>query len=178
MSQVDTFVGEIRMFGGSFAPEGWSFCNGQILTILQNEALFSLIGTTYGGDGRTTFALPDLRGRLPIHYGKGTNGMTAWPLGDSPGYEAVTLRTENLPAHSHTFNANDVSADNVALQEKVLAKTVEGDNFYSPGEEGKDVELVGGSIAQTGGNEAHYNLMPYLCINFIISMQGTYPQRP
>jgi microcystin-dependent protein len=177
MQQVETFVGEIRMFGGSFAPVGWSFCNGQTLAITQNEALFSLIGTAYGGDGRTTFALPDLRGRLPIHYGTGPD-LTARYIGDQPGYETVTLSTENLPAHSHAFYANDVSADNVALRGKLLAKTVEGDNFYSPGEEGKDVELVGGSIAQTGGNEGHYNLMPYLCINFIIAMQGAYPQRP
>lgn len=177
---AETFIGEIRMFGGSFAPVNWALCNGQILAIADYDDLYSLIGTTYGGDGRTTFALPEMRGRIPIHYGAG-QGLSPRPMGQKSGMETAYISAEQLPSHTHEFMANSPdtpSADSQTLQGKVLAKTAAGDNFYSPGSVQDDVDLLGGSIGQTGNNEYHYNMMPYMAVNFIIALKGTYPSRP
>lgn len=164
------------MFGGSYAPVQWAFCNSQILAISQNDALSSLISTTYGGDGIKTFALPDLGGRIPVHQGGTGPGLSNRRMGEHGGLENAYLNLTQLPPHTHAFMANSVSADSQTIQ-KVLAKTVEEDKFYSPGEPASDVDLIGGSIGQTGGNKGHYNMIPYSCINFIIATAGTYPSR-
>ena len=162
------YVGEIRMFAGNFAPAGWMFCEGQLLPISEYETLFNLIGTTYGGDGQSTFALPDLRGRIPLHFG---NGFT---LAETGGAEEITLTTAQIPSHSHPFLAsgntatgsnpqNNVNDQNTAI----LLYTIGGasDNFNP------------GAVASTGGSQPHNNFQPYLCVDFIISLFGIFPSQ-
>jgi microcystin-dependent protein len=158
------YIGEIRMFGGNFAPAGWMLCNGQLLPISEYETLFNLIGTTYGGDGQSTFGLPDLRGRLPIHTGSG------FPLSASGGVETVTLTTNQTPAHTHpvlaTTNPN--------------TGTLPGGNYLANGPDIYDQNKAGNAtmaaaISSFGGNQAHNNFQPYLCVNFILSLFGVYP---
>lgn len=159
------YVGEIRMFAGNFAPAGWMFCEGQLLPISENETLFQLIGTTYGGDGESTFALPDLRGRVPIHQGNG------FILAETGGVEEVTLTVNQIPAHSHPMLAtNDLSTSTTPLNH-VLCQSV-NKNFRAgnPG-----VFLSPQAIASTGGSQPHTNFQPYLCIDFIISLFGIFP---
>ncbi|MEP7148790.1 MAG: tail fiber protein [Acidobacteriota bacterium] len=159
------YVGEIRMFGGNFAPAGWAFCSGQLLPISENDTLFNLIGTTYGGDGQSTFGLPDLRGRLPIHFGSG------FILAETGGAEAVTLTVNQLPIHNHVMMAtNDIPtqqspADNLTGQ--AAAK------FYRAGI--PSVLLNAGSVGAAGGTQPHANFQPYLCVSFIISLFGIFP---
>lgn len=169
----EPFIGEIRMFAGSFAPRGWAFCDGQLLAVSQNDALFSLLGTIYGGDGRTTFGLPDARGRVPLHQGIGP-GLSGRRLGSKSGAETVTLTTNQLPSHAHNFNANTAPATGEAPQGKVVAQGV-GVNFYL--DESQDVSMASTMIGHTGGSRSHSNLMPTLCINFIIALFGIYPSR-
>ncbi len=168
----EPFVGEIRIFAGNFAPRGWAFCDGQLLAVSQNDALFSLLGTIYGGDGRTTFGLPDVRGRIPLHQGTGP-GLSARRLGSKGGEEEVRLTTNQLAYHSHDFNANSALAATKAPQGKVLAKAAlpvyENANA--------DTSMASSSIANTGGSQPHSNLMPTLCVNFIIALFGIYPSR-
>ena len=169
----EPFVGEIRMFAGNFAPRGWAFCDGQLLAVSQNDALFSLFGTIYGGDGRTTFGLPDLRGRIPLHQGTGP-GLSNRRLGSKGGSENVTLTTNQLASHTHDFNANTAPATGSAPQGKVLADPSPGQLFRSADQ---NVSLAATSIANTGGTQPHTNLMPTLCVNFIVALFGIYPSR-
>ena len=168
----ESFVGEIRMFAGTFAPRGWAFCDGQLLAISQNDALFSLYGTIYGGDGRTTFGLPDLRGRIPLHQGHGP-GLSQRKIGSKSGTEKVTLTTNQLPSHTHNFEAANIDADQVnptgndpAIPAFPLYESIAGNSTMNSQ-----------SIASSGGNSFHSNLMPTLCINYILSLFGTYPSR-
>lgn len=159
------YVGEIRMFAGNFAPAGWMFCEGQLLPISENETLFQLIGTTYGGDGESTFALPDLRGRLPIHQGNG------FILAETGGAEEITLTVAQVPAHSHALLAtNDIptlSNPANALPGQAAAK------FYRTG--APSVQLHAQAVSPAGGSQPHTNFQPYLCVNFIISLFGIFP---
>ncbi len=160
------YVGEIRMFAGNFAPAGWMFCEGQLLPISENETLFQLIGTTYGGDGQETFALPDLRGRLPIHQGNG------FVLAESAGTEEVTLTINQIPAHSHAFLASSGPGTANSPAGTVLAE--------SPGvtvliEDVTSTNLNAATISPVGGSQPHTNYQPYLCVNFIISLFGIFP---
>ena len=163
------FVGEIRMFAGNFAPAGWMFCDGTLLAISDFETLFNLIGTTYGGDGQSTFALPDLRGRLPIHQG---NGFT---LAETGGVEEVTLTTSQVPQHTHPFLASTSPGATRDPSGNVLGAAV-GGSFYRPNAPTPDI-LGANSIGSTGGSQPHSNFQPYLCIDFIISMFGVFPSQ-
>ncbi|MBV8199189.1 MAG: phage tail protein [Acidobacteria bacterium] len=164
------YVGEIRMFAGNFAPAGWMFCEGQLLPISEYETLFNLIGTTYGGDGQTTFALPDLRGRLPVHQG---NGFT---LAETGGVETVTLTPSTIPAHSHPYLASTDAANNADPEGKVLgALQVAGNEIYIPA--AGTVPMNPAAIGSTGGSQPHDNFQPYLCIDFIISLFGVFPSQ-
>ncbi len=169
----EPFVGEIRMFAGNFAPRGWAFCDGQLLAVSQNDALFSLLGTIYGGDGRTTFSLPDLRGRLPIHAGAGP-GLSNRRLGSKNGVESVTLTRNQLPAHTHDFKGSTVAGDQSSPGGNLLAGRV-GDATYQ--EDATSVAMATASVTSAGGDRSHTNLMPFLCIHFIIALFGIYPSR-
>ena len=169
----DPYVGEIRMFAGNFAPLGWAFCDGQLLAVAQHDALFSLFGTTYGGDGRTTFGLPDMRGRLPIHQGDGP-GLTDRPLGQKGGSEKVTLITSQLPTHNHDLVANTQPATSTAPANLMPAQGV-GVAFYA--EQAPNEMMAPTMLHNTGGNQSHNNLMPSLCVNFIVALVGIYPSR-
>lgn len=166
------YIGEIRMFGGPFAPQGWALCNGALLTISDNDELFSLLGTTYGGDGRTTFGLPDLRSRIPIHYGNGP-GLTSRALGAKGGAENVTLSSNQLASHSHEVLASTERADDTQPSGKVHAtSTVEV--YSSSG----SASMNSQAVTTTGkGSSSISNWQPYLCINFIIALTGIYPSR-
>ena len=159
------YVGEIRMFAGNFAPSGWMFCEGQLLPISENETLFNLIGTTYGGDGQSTFALPDLRGRIPLHFG---NGFT---LAETGGVETVTLTVSQIPAHSHPFLASSNLASTNSPTAAVLAKT--GGSIYNAGT--NVVAMAPQAVSSVGGSQPHNNFQPYLCVDFIISLFGIFP---
>ncbi|HYL72834.1 MAG TPA: tail fiber protein [Bryobacteraceae bacterium] len=162
------YVGEIRMFAGNFAPAGWMFCEGQLLPISEFETLFNLIGTTYGGDGQSTFALPDLRGRLPIHQG---NGFT---LAESGGVEDVTLTVSQIPAHSHPF----LGSSNIATQANPGTNVVAEASLFNPYlNVAPAAAMAPQSIGSTGGSQPHTNFQPYLCVDFIISMFGIFPSQ-
>lgn len=166
------YIGEIRMFGGNFAPAGWAFCDGQLLPISEYDALFALIGTTYGGDGQSTFALPDLRGRLPIHAGTGP-GLSPRQLGERGGIEEVTLTVNQLPSHDHVpFQASTVRGNSANPAGSVLAESAQ----ISPyAEDTPGASLAFNSISAAGGSQPHTNVMPFLCVNFIISQFGIFP---
>jgi microcystin-dependent protein len=159
------YVGEIRMFAGNFAPAGWMFCEGQLLPISENETLFQLIGTTYGGDGQSTFALPDLRGRIPLHFG---NGFT---LAETGGAETITLTVPQIPAHSHPLLATSAGANTSNPTGSVLAKPSK--NLYRSGSANNPMNPQ--SVGSTGGSQPHNNFQSYLCIDFIISLFGIFP---
>jgi microcystin-dependent protein len=169
----DPYVGEIRMFGGNFAPQGWSFCNGSLIAISQNDTLFNLIGTTYGGDGQNTFALPDLQGRVPVHVGQG-QGLSSYVLGQKAGFETITLITAQLPAHSHV--AAGSSTGNPASNP---SNAVWGNNAITNKSFGAGTSVDGNlntsSLQMTGGSQPHDNMLPFLAISFIISLFGIYP---
>lgn len=168
------YLGEIRMFGGNFAPKNWAFCNGQLIAVSGNEALFSLLGVTYGGDGRTNFALPDLRGRLPLHKGTGV-GLSPRPLGTYGGVEDVTLTLEQIPSHSHSFRATNSAPSSSSPLGTMLSHPPV--NFYHDGQGAGLSTLPASAVSPAGAGHSHVNMMPYLCINFIIALQGEYPQR-
>ena len=170
----DPYIGEIRMFAGNFAPKNWALCDGQILAVAEHTALFSLLGAAYGGDGRTSFGLPDLRGRLPMHFGQGS-GLTPRALGQRFGSETVTLTDATVPPHNHFFMASEAEATDGLVSGNILGTTPDGDNFYI--DSGTMVNLLPETIQSAGGGKAHPNLMPFLCINFIISLKGQYPPR-
>ena len=163
------YVGEIRMFGGNFAPAGWMFCNGQLVPISDYETLFNLIGTTYGGDGQSTFALPNLQSRLPLHQG---NGFT---LAETGGVEQVTLTVNQIPSHNHPLVATSTAATATAAAGDVLAQTSQFDvylqNTSSLG------AMAPATIGNSGGSQPHDNMQPYLCVSFIISLFGIFPSQ-
>lgn len=160
------YVGEIRMFAGNFAPAGWMFCEGQLLPISENETLFQLIGTTYGGDGQSTFALPDLRGRIPLHQG---NGLI---LAETGGAEEITLTVQQIPAHSHPMLASADQANTINPGNNVVGSTLTATPYFNvqPGN-----PLSPQAISSTGGSQPHTNFQPYLCVDFIISLFGIFP---
>jgi microcystin-dependent protein len=160
------YVGEIRMFAGNFAPAGWMFCEGQQLPISENETLFQLIGTTYGGDGESTFNLPDLRGRLPLHQGNG------YILAESAGTEEVTLSTAQIPNHSHALLASGAPGADAIATNNVLAGSPNVNLFR---ESNINAQLAVNGIAPVGGSQPHTNFQPYLCVDFIISLFGLFP---
>lgn len=164
------YVGEIRMFAGNFAPAGWMFCEGQLLPISEYETLFNLIGTTYGGDGQSTFALPDLRGRVPIHFG---NGFT---LAETGGVETVTLTVSQIPAHTHAYLASNNTATGVVPQTQVLCASTDA-NTLPYGTDAPTTVLNAASTTSTGGSQPHDNFQPYLCVDFIISLFGIFPSQ-
>lgn len=169
----EPFVGEIRMFAGNFAPRGWAFCDGQLLAVSQNDALFSLLGTIYGGDGRTTFGLPDMRGRLPIHAGTGP-GLSPRRLGAKGGEEKVTLTVNQMPSHTHPLQASRDPATNPNPEGNTVGEVLTGDPFI---EDQAFDPMASTSITNVGGSRSHTNLMPFLCVHFIISLVGIYPSR-
>jgi len=166
------YVGEIRMFAGNFAPAGWMFCEGQLLPISENEVLFNLIGTTYGGDGQSTFGLPDLRGRIPVHVGTGAG--STYTLAQTGGAETVTLNINTIPAHSHPLVASTNTAQTASVSNNVTGATNSSANqFYRQATPAQP--MAPNSIGSTGGSQPHDNFQPYLCIDFIISLFGVYP---
>ncbi|PZD94522.1 phage tail protein [Paenibacillus sambharensis] len=168
------YVGEIRMFAGNFAPDGWMFCEGQELSIAEYETLFMLIGTTYGGDGQTTFVLPDLRGRIPVHMGNAVWGET-YPLGAKGGQEEVTLTVGQMPAHSHRLLARREQGNTSNPEGAVPAMSTLA-SYTAPGQPAAG-QMHAAAAGPVGGNQPHTNMMPYLCVNFIISLYGIYPSQ-
>jgi microcystin-dependent protein len=162
------YVGEIRIFAGNFAPAGWMFCEGQLLPISENETLFQLIGTTYGGDGETTFALPDLRGRLPIHQGNG------FVLAQTGGAEEITLTVQQMPLHGHPFLAAAVAGTDISPGGNLPANSFNITPYINDVPNGN---MLATAIAAVGGSQPHTNFQPYLCVNFIISLFGIFPSR-
>lgn len=178
---MQPYIGEIRMFAGNFAPVGWALCQGQLLPISENETLFQLIGTTYGGDGENTFGLPNLSGRIPIHMGTGPTGVT-YQIGEMAGVETVTLSTQQIPTHNHapavtenssTYNGIYASSQN-AISESVSAviagRDPSGNKIYGDNENADMAE-----VQATGGNQPHENMPPFLTVSFIISLYGIFP---
>ena len=170
----EPFLGEIRIFAANFAPRGWAFCEGQLLAISQNDALFSLLGTIYGGDGRTTFGLPDLRGRVPIHRGQGP-GLSNRREGSKGGAEQVTLLASQMPAHTHGFRASTNPVEATAGPNGSVVADAGSVKIYAASQ--TSVDLSPTSITSTGQGQAHGNLAPFLCVNFIIALVGIYPSR-
>lgn len=168
---MEPVLGSIVLFGGNFEPRGWAFCNGQSLEIARYSALFSLLGTTYGGDGITNFRLPDLRGRVPVHAGSGP-GLTRRQPGETLGQESVTLATTQVPPHSHDLVAADVASVSDRAQGGMLARSPVYSDRDSP-----TLVLNPLSIALAGGGQPHDNMQPSLCLNFIIALEGIYPSR-
>jgi microcystin-dependent protein len=167
------FLGDIIMFGGNFAPRGWAFCDGSLLQIANNDALFSLIGTTYGGDGQTTFALPDLRSRVPVHMGQGP-GLSNYPLGQAGGAEQITLSPQQLANHTHAFLATTAVGTQGNPGGNLLANS-QGPQPYIQAD--PDNNLNQNMLSPFGGSQPHSNLQPYQAINFVICLEGVYPTR-
>ena len=162
------YVGEIRMFAGNFAPAGWMFCEGQLLPISEYETLFNLIGTTYGGDGQSTFALPDVRGRVPLHFG---NGFT---LAETGGVETVTLTVSQIPAHSHPLLATSSTATQQNVANNMLAEATLFNPYINVN---PNAPMAPQAVTSTGGSQPHNNFQPYLCVDFIISLFGIFPSQ-
>ena len=171
---ADPFVAEIRIFPFNFAPKGWAWCDGQLMPLSQNTALFSLLGTTYGGNGKSNFALPDLQGRAPMHPGQGP-GLSLHDLGETGGSDTVTLLESEIPAHSHQLRANANLANNRNPSGNVLARPVGGLVYQSTG--GSPVSMAFESLAPAGGDAPHNNMQPYLTFYFCIALQGVFPPR-
>ena len=168
----EPFVGEIRMFAGNFAPRGWAFCDGQLLAVSQNDALFSLLGTLYGGDGRETFGLPDLRGRIPIHAGHGP-GLSEHRIGQKGGTEKVNVTVNQLPSHTHPMQGSEAGANQ---REPIgAAPSQSAGPVYS--RRSTDTPMHVQDISTVGGSRSHTNIQPFLCIHFIIALVGIYPSR-
>ncbi|HJZ73435.1 MAG TPA: tail fiber protein [Vicinamibacterales bacterium] len=162
------YVGEIRMFAGNFAPAGWMFCEGQLLPISENETLFNLIGTTYGGDGQSTFALPDLRGRVPIHFGSG------FTLAETGGVESVTLTVAQMPAHTHALLATTSLANQTNPLNNTYAQSLSVSFFNAAA---PNAQMATNAMSPVGGSQPHDNYQPYLCVDFIISLFGIFPSQ-
>ena len=176
----DQFVAEIRIFPFNFPPTGWAFCDGQLLPLSQNTALFSLLGTTYGGDGKSTFALPDMQGNVPIQPGQG-QGLSLYDLGQLGGSESVTLLQSEMPAHAHGVGrATNAQGDSISPQNSIWASAAAGRGsaaLYAPPPPNGQVNVLQ-SLFPTGGSLPHNNMQPYLTLNFCIALQGIFPQRP
>jgi microcystin-dependent protein len=173
----DVYLGEIRIFPFNFTPLGWAQCNGQLLSIQQNTALFSLLGTTYGGNGYNNFALPDLQGRVPLHPGQGA-GLSRYDLGQSDGVESVTLLPSEIPAHSHAiqYGTSGFAQESPTGQ---LLMDIQGRRGAAAYTEKINLKPMGAqAVAPTGNNQPHNNMQPYLALNFCIAMQGIFPSRP
>jgi microcystin-dependent protein len=168
------YIGEIRIFAGNFPPQGWAFCDGSLQSIAENDALFALIGTTYGGDGQTSFALPDLRGRLPVHQGAGTD--QTYTLGEAGGVETVTLTTQQIPAHAHAFMGSSDTASTTGPTGAVPA-TMGSVTTFAYGADLPPAAFAPSMVAQAGGSQPHDNLQPYLVVSFIISLYGIFPSQ-
>lgn len=185
---MDPLLGQIMMFAGNFAPRGWALCDGQLLAISQNTALFSILGTTYGGDGRTTFALPDLRGRAPIHAGTGP-GLSTRQLGSRSGQETHTLSIIEMPSHNHLatsaskFNGQSAAGDDdsISTGATLASGSSSGSEIFSGSAPNTEMNansvITTTTIANQGGNQGHNNMQPYLTINYIIALQGLFPTR-
>jgi len=177
---MDNFLGEIRLFAGNFPPQGWAFCNGALLAIAQNDALFALLGTTYGGDGQSTFALPDLRGRVPLH--QGTLAGNNYVIGQQAGVESVTLTTGQIPAHSHTASASTAlppaTGAGISLTGPgaYVPAAPAKPKFYAPAGSSA-VAMSPQAIQPTGGSQAHNNMAPFLAVSFIIALEGIFPSQ-
>jgi microcystin-dependent protein len=180
---ADPFLGQIFMFGGNFAPRGWALCNGQLLAIASNTALFSILGTTYGGDGVTTFALPDLRGRAPLHPGQGP-GLSSYVLGEVGGVESVTLVSTQMPAHNHTATvtinaaASPLSASDDPNNQVPAGGS--GQSVYASVPDGAtkmNAAMTTTVVGTAGGSQPHENRQPFLCVNYIIALEGIFPSR-
>lgn len=181
---MNPFIGQIMVFAGDFAPRGWALCNGQFLPINQNQALFSLLGTQYGGNGITTFALPDLRGRVAVGQGQGS-GLTNISIGEIGGVENVTISTNEMPSHTHSLNASNEVGTETDPTGKLLAKQkleIDPGNLvdskaFGESSDGANVSMATGSIGNTGGSIPHSNIQPYITCNYIIALQGIFPSR-
>lgn len=169
----EPFVGEIRMFAGNFAPRSWAFCDGQLVAVSQNDALFALLGTIYGGDGRTTFGLPDMRGRLPIHAGTGP-GLSQRRLGAKLGTERETLTVNELPAHTHPMKVSTDVSNVPTPRHNVTARPTSVDLYIA---DNPNTSLAPNAISATGGSQSHDNMMPFLAVHFIIALFGIFPSR-
>ncbi len=169
----EPFVGEIKMFAGNFAPRGWAFCDGQLLAVSQNDALFSLLGTIYGGDGRTTFGLPDMRGRIPLHQGTGP-GLSSRKLGSQSGSEQETLNTTQLPSHNHDFVA---SLDNATSSDPQAKQIAPSTTIRYLNAAASDTSFSDNALGTNGDSRSHTNIQPSLCIHYIIALFGIYPSR-
>lgn len=167
----EPYVGEIRMFAGNFAPNGWMMCQGQTLPISENDVLFTLLGTTYGGDGEETFNLPNLQGRFPIHQGTGAG--STYQLGETGGSESVTLTVQQIPSHSHPVTATSANGGQATPQNNVFAAVQSGNQMYN--DQAPNGTMNANAVNPIGGSQPHDNMAPYLCINFIISLFGRFP---
>jgi microcystin-dependent protein len=175
---ANPFLSEIRIFAGNFAPQGWALCDGTLLPILQNTALYSLLGTTYGGDGQTTFGLPDLRGRTPLQPGQGA-GLSMRVLGESGGDPTVTLIESEMPPHSHTAQAaENTNGSSMDPTNQVWSKSSYIRSQVTLYKASANVSMSPGAVSLSGAGQPHNNMMPYLTLTFIIALQGIYPQRP
>lgn len=169
------FLAEVRIFAGNFAPKGWALCNGQLMSISQNTALFSLLGTTYGGDGKSTFALPNFQGSAPMQQGQGP-GLSLRDLGEIGGEQAVTLLQSEMPVHNHTFTVGTGSRGEVSSpSNNVPANAPSGSAMYSTA--ASNTSMSPQALSLSGGSQPHNNMMPYLCLTFIIALQGVFPAR-
>src|ERR1043166_4989359 len=166
------YVGQILMFGGNFAPVGWALCQGQLMPISENDTLFNLIGTTYGGDGQSTFGLPNLSGRVPVHMGQGPGITQNYQIGESAGVESVTLTTQQIPVHTHALIASTAVANSNTPANQVPAQSTQRAIYF---EASTTTNLAPSAISPVGGSQPHENMQPYLCITFIISLFGVFP---
>ena len=166
------YVGEIRLFAGNFAPQGWMQCQGQLMAIAENETLFNLIGTTYGGDGQTTFALPDLQGRVPVHQGQGL-GLSPRVVGEKGGTETVTLQLNQLPAHTHALHASTAAASITTPASALLGATTVASYDSNPA----TTAMAAGAVSSAGGNAPHNNMAPSMAITYIVSLFGIFPSQ-
>jgi microcystin-dependent protein len=167
------YIGEIRMFAGNFAPDGWAFCAGQLLSIAQNDVLFSLIGTIYGGDGQSTFGLPDLQGRIPVHMGTSPQSSSTYVLGQKGGAENVTLQVSEMPAHTHVVHAQSENGMGGNPKDGVWASS----SLEPYSSEAPDEMMNALAVSFVGGSQPHDNMMPFVCVSFIISLFGIYPSQ-
>lgn len=170
----ESFIGEIKIFAGNFAPRNWAICDGGLLSVVQYDALFSLIGTTFGGDGLAEFAVPDLRGRVPIHFGQG-NGLSPRQFAETGGAETVTLTTDELPAHTHVPQAHNGNGNSDVVNGNYWSGSASTTQF-APGD-AADVPMNGNAVGANGGSQPHDNMLPFLPLNFIICLEGFYPSR-
>ena len=174
---ADPFVAEIRIYPFNFPPKGWAFCDGQLLPISQNTALFSLLGTIYGGDGRSTFALPDMQGNAPMFWGQGP-GLSLHDLGETSGSAAVSLLESEIPSHPHSMMAANLPPDQAApTPARAMARSVNADAYVAGSPQPALVLMNQQMLAPTGGDQPHNNMMPYLTLNYCIALQGVYPPR-